>query len=207
MGEQHVSHPSQQRHPPELEERVVRLVQETVAESGASLGVAAGVTNQLDIRAACSRPVRSSSPLARTWAGCAPRRPSPNLCDVDPIRASLGRTSRPPQTGRGSRCQHRAANDRRAPAALLPAVAAYAGWRTADRLSSSAILRCLKHDIAREVFHSLRVDLAALNAAWQSGRKVPGRFSWVRRVRSQSRLRPVRCPGPIARADLLWSAH
>ena len=49
MSEQHLSHPSQKRYPPELKDRAVRLVQETIAETGESLGVVARVARQLGI--------------------------------------------------------------------------------------------------------------------------------------------------------------
>ena len=49
MSEQHLSHPSQKRYPPELKDRAVRLVQETIAETGESLGVVTRVARQLGI--------------------------------------------------------------------------------------------------------------------------------------------------------------
>ncbi len=49
MSEQHLSHPSQKRYPPELKDRAVRLVQETIAERGESLGVVTRVARQLGI--------------------------------------------------------------------------------------------------------------------------------------------------------------
>ena len=42
---------------------------------------------------------------------------------------------------------------------------AYATKRTADGLSRREILRCLKRYIARETYHTLQADLAALNGA------------------------------------------
>jgi transposase len=43
------THPSQKRHPPELKERAVRLVQETIAETGERQGVVGRVARQLGI--------------------------------------------------------------------------------------------------------------------------------------------------------------
>lgn len=89
-----------------------------------------------------------------------------HLCGAAPIPASSGKTNR-----------HRLnfGGDRQANAALyLIAVCrlrycertrAYAARRTADGRSKRDILRCLKRYIARELFHTLRADLAALNVA------------------------------------------
>ena len=88
-----------------------------------------------------------------------------HLCGVAPIPASSGKTNR-----------HRLniGGDRQANAALyLIAVCrlrycertrAYAARRTHDGRSKRDTLRCLKRYIAREVFHTLRADLAALTA-------------------------------------------
>ena len=88
-----------------------------------------------------------------------------HLCGVAPIPASSGKTNR-----------HRLniGGDRQANAALyLIAVCrlrycertrAYAARRTHAGRSKRDTLRCLKRYIAREVFHTLRADLAALTA-------------------------------------------
>ena len=88
-----------------------------------------------------------------------------HLCGAAPIPASSGKTDR-----------HRLniGGDRQANAALhLIAVCrlryaertrAYAARRTAEGRSKRDILRCLKRYIARELFHTLRADLAAFNA-------------------------------------------
>jgi transposase len=85
-----------------------------------------------------------------------------HLCGVAPIPASSGKTQR-----------HRlnTGGDRQANAALyLIAVCrlrycertrAYATRRTAEGRSKRDILRCLKRYIARQIFHTLRADLAA----------------------------------------------
>lgn len=85
-----------------------------------------------------------------------------HLCGVAPVPASSGKTTR-----------HRLniGGDRQANAALyLIAVCrlrycertrAYAARRTAEGCSKREILRCLKRYIARELFHTLRADLAA----------------------------------------------
>jgi len=88
------------------------------------------------------------------------------LCGAAPIPASSGKTTRH-RLNRGG--------DRQANAALyLIAVCrlrycertrTYAARRMAEGLSKRDILRCLKRYIARQVFQTLRADLAALNAA------------------------------------------
>jgi len=85
-----------------------------------------------------------------------------HLCGVAPIPASSGKTQRHRLNRRG---------DRQANAALyLIAVCrlrycertrAYAARRTADGRSKPDILRCLKRFIARQLYHTLRADLAA----------------------------------------------
>jgi transposase len=88
-----------------------------------------------------------------------------HLCGAAPIPASSGKTNR-----------HRlnVGGDRQANAALyLIAVGrlrycertrAYAARRTVEGRSKRDILRCLKRYIAREIYHTLQADLAALNA-------------------------------------------
>jgi transposase len=44
-----VSHPAQKRYPPELKERAVRMVLETIEQSGESLGVIGRIARQLGI--------------------------------------------------------------------------------------------------------------------------------------------------------------
>lgn len=92
------------------------------------------------------------------------------LCGVAPIPASSGKTNR-----------HRLnpGGDRQANAALyLIAVCrlrycdhtrSYAARRTAEGRSKREILRCLKRFIARQVYRTLRADLAAYNALCPSG--------------------------------------
>jgi transposase len=87
------------------------------------------------------------------------------LCGVAPLPASSGKTNRH-RLNRGG--------DRHANAALyLIAVCrlrycertrAYTARRTAEGHSKREILRCLKRYIAREVYHTLRADLAAHTA-------------------------------------------
>ena len=48
---------------------------------------------------------------------------------------------------------------------------AYANRRTAEGLSKPEIIRCLKRYIARELYHTLRADLADLNLPAPSARK------------------------------------
>jgi transposase len=89
-----------------------------------------------------------------------------HLCGVAPLPASSGKTNR-----------HRLniGGNRQANAALyLIAVCrlrycertrAYAARRTAEGRSKREILRCLKRYIAREVYHTLRTDVAAYTAS------------------------------------------
>jgi transposase len=44
-----VSHPAQKRYPPELKERAVRMVSETIEQSGESFGVIGRIARQLGI--------------------------------------------------------------------------------------------------------------------------------------------------------------
>ena len=85
------------------------------------------------------------------------------LCGASPIPASSGRTTRHRLNRGGDRNANRAL--------YLIAVCrlrncartrAYAERRIAEGLSKKEIIRCLKRYIAREVYHTLRADLAAL---------------------------------------------
>ena len=86
------------------------------------------------------------------------------LCGTAPIPASSGRTTRH-RLHRGG--------DRQANRALHLAVVvrmrycdrtkAYVERRTAEGLTRREIMRCLKRYLAREVFHTLRADMAALH--------------------------------------------
>ncbi len=87
-----------------------------------------------------------------------------HLCGVAPIPASSGKT--------GNRHRLHRGGDRSAIRALhiavvvrmryCPQTRAYVARRTAEGLSKSEIIRCLKRYLAREVFHALRSDFAAL---------------------------------------------
>ena len=94
------------------------------------------------------------------------------LCGASPIPASSGRTSRYRLNRGGDRKANRALH--------LIAVCrlrycertrAYANRRTAEGLSKPEIIRCLKRYIARELYHTLRADLADLNLPAPSARK------------------------------------
>jgi transposase len=85
------------------------------------------------------------------------------LCGASPIPASSGRTTRHRLNRGGDRKANRALH--------LIAVCrlrhcartrAYAERRTAEGLNKKEIIRSLKRYIAREVYHTLRADLAAL---------------------------------------------
>lgn len=79
------------------------------------------------------------------------------LCEVCPIPASSGRTTGRHRISRGG--------NRQANAALYRIVIvrmrwheptkAYVEWRTAEALSKKDTIRCLKRDVAREVYHLL----------------------------------------------------
>ncbi|MGH3261160.1 MAG: IS110 family transposase [Trebonia sp.] len=86
------------------------------------------------------------------------------LCGASPIPASSGRASRHRLSRGGDRKANRALH--------LIAVCrlrycartrAYANRRTTEGLSKPEIIRCLKRYIARELYHTLRADLADLN--------------------------------------------
>ncbi len=87
------------------------------------------------------------------------------LCGASPIPASSGRTSRHRLNRGGDRQANRALH--------LIAVCrlrycartrSYANRRTAEGLTKPEIIRCLKRYIARELYHTLRADLADLAA-------------------------------------------
>jgi transposase len=88
------------------------------------------------------------------------------LCAAAPIPASSGKTTRHRLNPGGDRDANRALH-------LIavvrlrwcPRTRAYAARRTTQGLSKREIIRCLKRYIAREVYHTLRADLAALSAA------------------------------------------
>jgi transposase len=49
MADNHSRHPSQRRYPPELRERAVRMVQETIEQTGERFGVITRVARQLGV--------------------------------------------------------------------------------------------------------------------------------------------------------------
>jgi transposase len=86
------------------------------------------------------------------------------VCGASPIPASSGRTNRHRLNRGGDRKANRALH--------LIAVCrlrycartrAYADRRTTEGLTKAEIIRCLKRYIARELYHTLRADLADLN--------------------------------------------
>lgn len=88
------------------------------------------------------------------------------ICGAAPIPASSGRTVRHRLDPGGDRAANRALH-------LIavcrlrhcPRTRAYAARRQAEGLSKREIIRCLKRYIAREVYRTLRADLAALSDA------------------------------------------
>jgi hypothetical protein len=92
------------------------------------------------------------------------------ICGATPIPASSGRTSRHRLNRGGDRKANRALH--------LIAVCrlrycartrAYADRRTAEGLTKPEIIRCLKRYIARELYHTLRADLADLEPPARRG--------------------------------------
>jgi transposase len=86
-----------------------------------------------------------------------------HLCGSAPIPASSGRTQRHRLSRGGDRQANRALHM----AVIVrmrrcPRTRAYVERRTAEGLSKPEIMRCLKRYLAREIYHSLRADLAAL---------------------------------------------
>lgn len=89
-----------------------------------------------------------------------------HLCAADPIPASSGKTKRHRLNPGGDR----AANSALHMIAVVrlrycARIRAYAARRTAEGRSKREIVRCLKRYIAREIYRSLRADLAALSPA------------------------------------------
>jgi transposase len=138
----------------QLDELLEQLVRAVAPRTVALLGIGAGHAGQLLITAGQNiTRLRGESAFA-------------HLCAVDPIPSSSGKTTR-----------HRLnpGGDRDANAALhLIAVVrmrycertkAYAARRAAEGLSKREIVRCLKRYIAREVYRTLRADLADFAAA------------------------------------------
>lgn len=88
-----------------------------------------------------------------------------HLCAAAPIPASSGRTDRH-RLNRGG--------DRAANAALYMVVVtrmrrhqptrAYVARRTAEGLSKTDIIRCLKRFVAREIYYAIRADFEATHA-------------------------------------------
>jgi transposase len=88
-----------------------------------------------------------------------------HLCGVAPIPASSGKTHRHRLHRGGDRAANRALH-----LAVVvrmrwcPRTRAYAKRRTTEGLSKPEIMRCVKRYLAREVYHALVADFAALNA-------------------------------------------
>jgi transposase len=89
-----------------------------------------------------------------------------HLCGVDPIPASSGKTTR-------HRLNHGGDRDANSALHMIAIVRlrycertkAYAARRTAEGRSKREIIRCLKRYLAREVYRTLRADLASSAAA------------------------------------------
>lgn len=86
------------------------------------------------------------------------------LCAASPIPASSGKTDRHRLNPAGDRAANRALHM----IAVVrmrwcPATRAYVTRRTTEGLCKKDIIRCLKRYIAREVYHTIQADLAALH--------------------------------------------
>jgi hypothetical protein len=136
----------------ELDSRLRPLVATAAPQTTALLGVGTQHAAQLLVTAGQNIDrIKSEAAFAR-------------ICAAAPIPASSGRTTR-----------HRLdpAGDRQANHALhliavcrlryCPRTRAYAQRRTHDGLSKRDVIRCLKRYIAREIYRTLRTDLAALS--------------------------------------------
>lgn len=135
----------------ELDAALTRLVRQAAPTTVAILGIGVDHAGQLLVSAG-QNPERLHSDAAFA-----------RLCGVAPVPASSGRVSRH-RLSRGG--------DRQADRALHMAVVVrlgrcprtreYVERRTAEGLSKPEIMRCLKRYLAREVYHTLRVDLQEL---------------------------------------------
>ena len=137
----------------ELDSHLKLLVARAAPRTTALLGVKTGHAGQLLVTAGQNFDrLRSEAAFA-------------HLCAVDPIQASSGKTTRHRLNPGGDR----AANSALHMIAVVrlrycARTRAYAARRTAQGRSKREILRCLKRYIAREIYHSVRADLAALSA-------------------------------------------
>jgi transposase len=134
-----------------LDRHLTALVATAAPRTTALLGVGTGHAGQLLVTAGqnFSR-LRSEAAFAR-------------LCGAAPLPASSGQTVRHRLNPGGDR----AANSALHMIAVVrlrycERTRAYAARRTAEGRSKKEILRCLKRYLAREVFHTLRADLALL---------------------------------------------
>ncbi len=138
----------------QLDEHLEQLVRAVAPRTLALLGIGPGHAGQLLVTAGQN--------ITRLHSEAA----FAHLCGVDPIPASSGKTTR-----------HRLnpGGDRDANSALhmiaivrlryCERTKAYAARRTAEGRSKREIIRCLKRYLAREIYRSLRTDLAAATAA------------------------------------------
>jgi transposase len=137
----------------DLDRRLAPLVAQAAPRTGALLGVATGHAGQLLVTAG-----QNIDRLTHEAAFAA-------LCAASPLPASSGRTQRHRLNYGGDRQANRALH-------LIavcrlrycPRTQAYATRRQAEGLSKPEIIRCLKRYIAREIYYTLRADLAALAA-------------------------------------------
>lgn len=135
----------------ELDSTLARLVRGVAAKTISLVGIGVDHAGQLLVSAGQNpERLRSEAAFAR-------------LCGAAPIPASSGRTSR----HRLSRGGDRQANSALHMAVVVrlrrcPRTRAYVERRTAEGLSKSEIMRCLKRYLAREVYHALRADLRVL---------------------------------------------
>ncbi|MBE0418379.1 MAG: IS110 family transposase [Coriobacteriia bacterium] len=134
-----------------LDASLSALVHEAAPSTIARLGIGVEHAGQLLVTAGENpERVRSEAAFAR-------------LCGVAPIPASSGRTTRQRLNRGGDRQANRALH-----LAVIvrmrccPRTRAYVKRRSAEGLSKPEIMRCLKRYLAREIYHSIVLDLRGL---------------------------------------------
>jgi transposase len=136
----------------ELDRRLRPLVATAAPQTTALLGVGTQHAAQLLVTAGQNIDrLKSEAAFAR-------------ICAAAPIPASSGRTTRhrldPGGDRQANRALHLIAVCR---LRYCPRTRAYAQRRTRDGLSKRDVIRCLKRYIAREIYRTLRTDLATLS--------------------------------------------
>ena len=136
----------------QLDQQLSRLVTRAAPRTTALLGVGTVHASQLLVTAGQNlQRLRSEAAFA-------------HLCAADPIPASSGKTTRHRLNPGGDRdanmTLHMVAVVR---LRYCQRTRAYAQRRTAQGKSKREVLRCRKRYLARQLYHTLQADLAALN--------------------------------------------